>query len=1638
MGFYGNITNMARTSFTFDKTYPNRYAMEQAAENDEVFIGRYVLVDYDTENNDQSTFTISYKWIDEESGALFFGQSFPSSSPTGAYRWNSLEEGKVIVVPFTGDYNQAEPDATTNQYWKCTGTDEQGYNVFEAITDSTNSYTQNYNIDTAEYGNGRGYDSTAWQKVSVNGVTKYVMVAELNSVVPSFGITADAPTMTPLRPHWGKDSTNVYYDLHWQVPWGLRIKSAIAGLQIPTLDDYGADAGSYVDGSSDVKEYPSDELVVWTKQEGNAENNYSTHYANYNSGSKSISWNSTSSVVGQPAAIYYNKAGFKPEVSTYSTDKKYNGWQEGLIEDKITMEPTGHSGYGYNGHDSANMTKQYDEPDSMELSVMLPSLGDSVAHMWDLVYGDRAANNNNTSNSRNMDIGWENARYEVARKGLRLIPNNENAYRAPEGANSRYRTDQVNTIAGAINSVHDLMGMIITPEETLETLVQNIDDLSEDRIYYANDSADFYRKKTGYSYIEADQAWVYGDDFFNDKDENGVNKGHEGSIYGYELVENLTAKNFDPLVYYEKVNDEYVPVDSNETFIEGKEYYGRYIIAPAEPYQKCENVLNWEPDKYWYEDYIGSSYYATNEFKQDFIQSQSYEYGKTYYKDLVVEDAGDLSPEVYEPDKYWYWNNVAGAYQRDPNDEVTVGRQYYKLNKDYIVPVTGSDGIYVPGIYYRETSPGSYKLCNEESLSSYSNLYMAVENAETIDNKIYIRSYIYERVSAETAEENYRPGFYYILSNQEDKNSEIIDTEAYRLDESHFIKDQETKTLEDGEIVNNTYDSQQIYFVLNETLTRTEDLSKIIDTTHSLNLIPYTIDTFFRYSIINGVESYRPVARAEIKAGQAGLANLVAFWTITSQNSKNTDERSNIQSPINNHFDWYRNLVYTGLVDDIYSYPDYALRKQDDFFTKGLYHKKIKNNFASDYSDASQVNGYDYIFDATPNQDTGASYVTVKNGTKLDKNISFYYPYHFYEKIGEYYRLLTSETVPVDGNGDPIEIYKKYCYYIDNDASGIHQHGEEWNPNIRYIPSTITLAVRHEYNVLEGIPGFARDFSTMHGLLLRLLRTLEFNDSEIRDTRTVRGMLNTLNDILTKIHTLQPNNAVYINDYGQISSAPIETNKWIDVTVNSRVKDPSIVINHHGIIAADNTTSNSDVNNSGDTIQLYTPIIDEAGHVVGNNTETVTLPYGFKHIDGSNSDVVTDAPSAIATQAAESTQDTINFVGSNKWIKANVAADDTVKFGHLVQNIDTVAASATDLNDGTDTITIQDITNDEAGHIRSNKSHEYTLPFGYKTVKVGEDDLVAENTQDDIEIIAGDAWVELAGSANAHTITATHASAQATAASIDVNSGNATPAFGATFNIPTFGFDAKGHYKESASTTVTIPALSLTNGAGNVVTGLTLTPSTGALVEAKENIGNIALGTYTSLLSTPEISASDSIGSAISKLEKDLKDEVAERERAEAAEVDARSEADEDLSQAIADEVTARTNAIEALDLTEVSAGAGQVIGAVSQTNGLVSATVKTLAASDIPNIELNQVVDTDNNTDLPTMLSDLFAGNIIAGSYERTNTDPITGETTIETVDVKYNELYDLIAALSNQINDLKARVETLENSAPESQTEP
>lgn len=65
---------------------------------------------------------------------------------------------------------------------------------------------------------------------------------------------------------------------------------------------------------------------------------------------------------------------------------------------------------------------------------------------------------------------------------------------------------------------------------------------------------------------------------------------------------------------------------------------------------------------------------------------------------------------------------------------------------------------------------------------------------------------------------------------------------------------------------------------------------------------------------------------------------------------------------------------------------------------------------------------------------------------------------------------------------------------------------------------------------------------------------------------------------------------------------------------------------------------------------------------------------------------------------------------------------------------------------------------------------------------------------------------------------------------------------------------------------------------------------------------------------------------------------------------------DQEVTGAVSDATSEAQDLINALDMSAVSAGTGQVIGTVSQTDGVVSATLKTLTASDIPTIEQDQV----------------------------------------------------------------------------------
>lgn len=397
MGFYGNITNTSNTTFSFDRIYPNRLAMDANANNDGIFIGRYVLVEYDNKATISNIFVDTQhpaKIIDgEKYYYAYTTDNFTDINTRIQYKPNNRGENKNINVYFLGELGQVQKVETNQlqqeyytEFYQCVDSiiSENDSTIFYALfkyvtktTKSDSEYIKNFAIDEAEYKEKKGYDSTVWTKASVkkeNGLfTEYVRIADLNSVVPTFDLETDAPTMKPLVPHFDADSTNVYYKLHTQPQWGLRVAEVESG----KISD------SKTDWISSTYDPETGQLIP---SEDNGEHD---------------------------AAIYFNRAAFLSQVDVNrqtieDIDKKQEDVQE---KNYFTINPTGTSGNQYYLHttidQNGNLQKVYGTAeDIQEMRINLPAIGNMMSDAWDIIHGplrDNARTDENSSLQGRLD-----------------------------------------------------------------------------------------------------------------------------------------------------------------------------------------------------------------------------------------------------------------------------------------------------------------------------------------------------------------------------------------------------------------------------------------------------------------------------------------------------------------------------------------------------------------------------------------------------------------------------------------------------------------------------------------------------------------------------------------------------------------------------------------------------------------------------------------------------------------------------------------------------------------------------------------------------------------------------------------------------------------------------------------------------------------------------------------------------------------------------------------------------------------------------------------------------------------------------------------------------------------------------------
>lgn len=360
MGFYGNITNTSKTTFSFDKIYANRLEMDNACANgDGVFLGRYVLVEYGYifDATDEA-------WTDERVGISSIITIYDHPTDRGSLHIIPWVENKLVKIKYN-----------STRYYKYKASIISGKPVwylmrgtYDTSIKDDDLYEVNYKIDRDVY--HRGYDSTVWIKQFINNEEKYIQIAELNTVIPIFNLEPIMPydPYSPVEITIDTYQPNIYYYFNGT--------------------EYVISADNYVEG----RQY----YIAHTVADGEGEGNrYEIPYAKIDSeDSNNISYNiqvPTNYILNlDPNNINFNLAGFDPNTHNYSSEAN---------EIKYIY---GSTGYPYYKNPETGMAGSDLDPntcnDVKSLIINLPGLGNAACRVYDLLYSEERKLNYNTNN----------------------------------------------------------------------------------------------------------------------------------------------------------------------------------------------------------------------------------------------------------------------------------------------------------------------------------------------------------------------------------------------------------------------------------------------------------------------------------------------------------------------------------------------------------------------------------------------------------------------------------------------------------------------------------------------------------------------------------------------------------------------------------------------------------------------------------------------------------------------------------------------------------------------------------------------------------------------------------------------------------------------------------------------------------------------------------------------------------------------------------------------------------------------------------------------------------------------------------------------------------------------------------------
>lgn len=1403
MGFYGHITNVQKTTMTFDRIYSSRTAMDAAVSNDGVYAGRYVLVEYNNaldptllpgvvqfdgmlypppparlpsswkdDDNDPTSPTsyltklnpltvkadltedmaegfIKPKTIvicssDFNLGVVQNEQGDKSILPWGKKQYFEISDSDTTKMSYNLLYNykdqkfQLDSSSSKESKTGCSYS-EINYSAVSTDPDSADAnYLLNFNLDVNNYNAARGYDSTVWQKTYASGKPKYVMIAELNSVVPILDVSADAPTLAPVMPHFDKDSTNIYYKLHMQPSWGFRVRAANHNLTVPTLDYSGSQIVANTQGAADIQagshieSYPSDEKVNWINTiYDEKSDNYINQYLAVGQDGKG-SWGTLEDNTGVDGAIYYNKAGFIKERSNHSKDLD----RTSPIHDEITLTPSGYSGHLYPTHKTDGENKE--KPDVNELTVMLPSIGDTVADMWDLMYGNAEING---SPERNLIIRWEDAKQVLAKEGLRLVELSDNSY------GQTYQPEEVNTLAGAINSVQDILGMIITKDYP-----DDVDNWNENYIYYDTASGKYYYKKRTYEYEPIDKDVAYEKVDLVDWNTQKANTWWIDT--NSTTPDYMQEQTFRPERRY--VSGVNVPTDPSKArhFTTGSYAPGAYFLYTNK--NESGNELLDDKTKAPYHKY--------------YVSHEKYDTTHHYYDIKATPKTLPKNVAYYIPNKYYagYFTEIEIENEQDFERKIKNGVRLFLS--------AVSSNIYGISVIEQELKTGEYSKISQRpvyylTLKTCSLTEQQYNNATGANKPILFTSTF--QPNGDGAQN------YYVISRKyelfEDKITIANSPGVYyqlKIGEGVNVSDY----LTDGKILKSEYEVN---------LRKDEDV--VVDEGYA----------YFREVvelILSSAENVVDIANAKVIEVDKLPENLY-MWDAQDESYKSISALSKEitsakdYSTIKNLFELEISDLAIGYIPNKYYYQI----EDGDFANSVIIDNKLKPTPGRNYYTANMINKRKltadeikggrvngiiyYTYNSKTNEyiEHGGSLVT--NGTYYISSLvdapEIYYPHKYYyrEANGEF----VLDTTPTFTAGR--EYYRNPQLYVLDDPNKFYAKGSLWplatNPPEN---SGIVLATRKDAWEKSELKGFDIDFNTLHGVLLRLNQWMKQGDALTRDEDTLQGALNKLNDLIRRFGTMEPGELMMVDNAGRMAGVTYTTkqdftavnhggqgvkvtstnadpdgeDRWIDFDTITDYTKPKIVIKHN-FTKVEDTTSSTDMNNPAvNSIQLYAPIVDSTGHVVGKNIETVQLPFGFKTIKATNNTTEALTQDKLATNSdivADHTQDTLSLAAGNKWIEFTTNANsDQITISHKARNDIGQSEAETIMDNQTgdarnEFSMIDDVECDPAGHVISRSYRTYKLPNSYQIFTDSKSNKSTAQNAYDTFTIKGDTWL---------------------------------------------------------------------------------------------------------------------------------------------------------------------------------------------------------------------------------------------------------------------------------------------------------